>query len=308
MAVEILDEAMLRIAPADRVPEQLGSGYGGLHGPAEGPVWIREGGYLLFSDIHGSRRMKWHPRDGVTVHKEGTANANGMTRDLQGRLVVCHHISRRVDREESDGSITVIAERYRGLRFNRPNDVVVRADGSIYFTDPPPRVPFTPPDHHLELDIAGVYRVSADLARVNMIIRSFVNPNGLCFSLDETVLYVNDSNVDRKLIMAYNVETDGFPDLGSERLFCDMKGDPRRGGPDGMKVDIEGNLYCTGPGGIWVHAPSGKHVGTILSETQPINMNWGDDDWSTLYFTGLTTLNRIRLGIPGMPVPRLPPG
>ena len=126
MAVEILDEAMLRIAPADRAPEQLGSGYGGPHGPAEGPVWIHEGGYLLFSDIHGSRRMKWHPRDGVTLHKDGTANANGMTRDPQGRLVVCHHFSRCVDREEADGSITVIAERYRGLRFNRPNDVVVR--------------------------------------------------------------------------------------------------------------------------------------------------------------------------------------
>ena len=308
MAVEIHDEAMLRIAPPDREPEQLGSGYGGLHGPAEGPVWVREGGYLLFSDIHGSRRMKWHPRDGVTVHKEGTGNANGMTRDPQGRLVVCHHISRRVDREEADGSITVIAERYRGQRLNRPNDVVVHSDGSIYFTDPPPRIPFTPPDHHPELDIAGVYRVSADLSRINMIIRSFVNPNGLCFSPDEKVLYVNDSNLGRKLIMAYNVEINGFPDLGSEWQFCDMRGDTRRGGPDGMKVDVEGNVYCTGPAGIWVMNPTGKHIGTILSENVPINMNWGDDDWSTLYFTGLTTLNRIRLGIPGMPVPRRPAG
>jgi gluconolactonase len=231
-----------------------------------------------------------------------------MTRDPQGRLVVCHHFSRCVDREEADGSITVIAARYRGLQFNRPNDVVVKSDGSIYFTDPPPRIPLTPPDHYPELDIAGVYRVSADLSRINMIARTFVNPNGLCFSPDEKILYVNDSNPRRKLIMAYDMEANGMPDLGSERLFCDMKGDPRRGGPDGMKVDIEGNVYCTGPGGIWVLNPAGKHIGTILSENVPINMNWGDDDWSTLYFTGLTTINRIRLGIAGMPVPRISAG
>jgi gluconolactonase len=304
MAIEVFDDSMLKVAPADRAPEQLGSGYGGPHGPAEGPVWIHEGGYLLFCDIHGSRRMKWHPQEGVTVHRNGTANANGMTRDRQGRLVVCHHISRCVDREEADGSVTVVADRYRGLRFNRPKDVVVRTDGSIYFTDPPPRIPLTPPDHYPEIDAASVYRVSADLSRVNMIISRFVNPNGLSFSPDEKILYVNDSNPNRKLIMAYDVEASGFPDLGTERLFCDMKGDPRRGGPDGMKVDVEGNVYCTGPGGIWVLNPAGKHIGTILSENVPINMNWGDDDWSTLYFTGLTTINRIRLGIPGMQVPR----
>ncbi len=308
MTVEILDDAMLRIAPADRAAEQLGSGYGGPGGPAEGPVWIHEGGYLLFSDINGSRRHKWSPAEGVTVHKEGTANANGMTRDMQGRLVVCHHLSRCVDREEADGSITVIADRYRGLRFNRPNDVVVKTDGCIYFTDPPPRLPLTPPDHYPELDVAGVYRVSADLSRVNLIIRHFVNPNGLCFSPDEKILYVNDSNARRKLIMAYEVEENGFPDLGSERLFCDMKTDPRPGATDGMKVDVEGNVYCTGPGGIWVLSPAGKHIGIIRSDNVPINLNWGDDDWTTLYFTERNTLNRIRLGIPGMPVPRVRKG
>ncbi len=307
MSVEILDDAMLRIAPPDRSAERLGAGYGGPSGPAEGPIWIREEGCLLFSDIHGSRRMKWRPAQGVTIDREGTANANGMTRDRQGRLVVCHHLSRCVDREEHDGSITVIAGRYRGMRFNRPNDVVVKSDGSIYFTDPPPRMPLTPADHFPEIDAAGVYRVSADLSRVNMILSRLVNPNGLCFSPDETVLYVNDSNAGRKHILAYGVEAGGMPDLGSERVFCDMKGDPRRGGPDGMKVDREGNLYCTGPGGIWVLNPAGRHIGTILSDDVPINLNWGDDDWSTLYFTGLTTLHRVRLGIPGVPVGPLPP-
>jgi gluconolactonase len=306
MAVEILDPAMLRIAPADRSAEQLGSGYGGPQGPTEGPIWFHEGGYLLFSDIHASRRYKYHPAEGVTLYAEGTSRANGMTRDREGRLVACHHLSRCVDRIEPDGNVTVIADRYRGLRLNRPNDVVVKSDGSIYFTDPPPRWPLTPEDHHPEIDFAGVYRVSADLTRINMIVRSFVNPNGLCFSPDEKILYVNDSNAHRKLIMAYDVEANGFPDLGTERLFCDMRGDPRPGAPDGMKVDVEGNVYCTGPGGIWVLTPAGQHIGTILSggPNRPINMNWGDDDWSTLYFTGLTTINRIRLGIPGVKVPR----
>jgi len=301
MAVEVLSDAMKRLMGPQEDAEELGSGFGGPHGPTEGPVWWKEGGYLLFSDIHGSRRMKWEPGKGVSVDKEGTANANGMTRDLQGRLVVCHHFSRRVDREETDGSVTVIADNYRGLKLNRPNDVVVKSDGSVYFTDPPPRPPLTPPDHTPELDIAGVYRVSPDLSQINMIVRDFVNPNGLAFSPDEKVLYVNDSNRHRKLIMAYDVEVNGMVDRGSARLFCDMRGDERPGAPDGMKVDVEGNVYCTGPGGIWVISPEGEHLGTIL--TRAVNLAWGDDDWMTLYFTGPTTINRIRWGIPGIPVP-----
>jgi gluconolactonase len=304
MPIEILDDAMRRIATAMQDTELLGSGFGGVQGPAEGPVWIRERGYLLFSDIHNSRRMRFDPKAGISVDKEGTANGNGMTRDAQGRLVVCHHFSRCVDREEADGSITVIADNYRGLKLNRPNDVVVKSDGSIYFSDPPPRPPLTPPDHTPELDVAGFYRVSADLAKINRIISDCVNPNGLCFSPDEKVLYVNDSNRHRKHVKAFDVEANGMADLGSGRLFCDMQGDPRRGGPDGMKVDVEGNLYCTGPAGIWVLNPAGKHIGTIVTDVYPINLNWGDEDWSTLYFAGMSTINRIRLGIPGIPVPR----
>jgi gluconolactonase len=300
--IEFLSDAMRRIASSQQDAEELGSGFGGPNGPTEGPVWIAEGGYLLFSDIHGSRRMKWAAAEGVTVDKEDTANANGMTRDREGRLVVCHHFSRCVDREEADGSITVIADRYRGQKLNRPNDVVVKSDGSIYFSDPPPRPPLTPPEHTPELDIAGVYRVSADLKTMNMVVRDFVNPNGLTFSPDEKILYVNDSNRHRKLIKAYDVESNGMLDLGSERLFCDMRGDDRPGAPDGMKVDVEGNVYCTGPGGIWVISPAGEHIGTI--QTRAVNMAWGGDDWTTLFFTGPTTINRIRLTIPGIPVPR----
>jgi gluconolactonase len=293
---------MRRIVGSQQDAEELGSGFGGQHGPAEGPVWWKEGGYLLFSDIHASRRMKWQAGAGISIDREGTANANGQTRDAQGRLVACHHFSRCVDRLEADGSVTVIADRYRGLKLNRPNDVVVKSDGSVYFSDPPPRPPLTPPEHTPELDIAGVYRVSPDLKEINMIVRDFVNPNGLCFSPDEKILYINDSNRHRKLIRAYDVEGNGMLDLGSERLFCDMKGDDRPGGPDGMKCDVEGNVYCTGPGGIWVLSPDGEHLGTILQRA--VNLNWGDDDWQTLYFTGPTTLHRIRLNIPGIPVPR----
>jgi gluconolactonase len=305
MAIEILHDSMRRIAPEDRETELLGEGYGGPIGPAEGPVWIHEKGHLLFSDIHGSRRMRWTPGQGVTVDKENTANGNGQTRDRDGRLIVCHHFSRCVDAEDLEtGEVTVLADSYLGLKLNRPNDVVVKSDGAIYFTDPPPKIPFTPADHPPEQDVAGVYRVSPDRTRINRIVADFVNPNGLCFSPDEKILYINDSNTYRKLIKAYVVEANGMLDLGSERLFCDMKTDTRRGHPDGMKVDIEGNVYCTGPGGIWVINPEGVHIGTILSDVLPINLNWGDDDWSTLYFTGLFTINRIRLGIPGVPVPR----
>src|SRR5437667_2872524 len=302
MPVEILAESMKRIASSQQDTEELGSGFGGRNGPAEGPVWFEEGGYLLFSDIHGSRRMKFEPGKGVSLDYDGTANANGMTRDRQGRLVVCHHFSRCVDRLEADGSVTVIADRYRGLKLNRPNDVVVKSDGSIYFSDPPPRPPLTPPEHTPELDIAGVYRVSPDLKNINMIVRDFVNPNGLCFSPDERVLYINDSNRHRKLIKAFDVEANGMVDRGSERLFIDMKGDDRPGGPDGMKVDVEGNLYCTAPGGIWVMDPQGQHIGTI--QTRAVNMAWGGDDWTMLYFTGGTTINRNQLSLPGIPVPR----
>ncbi|MBN8831230.1 MAG: SMP-30/gluconolactonase/LRE family protein [Sphingomonadales bacterium] len=305
MAVEILHEGMLRIAPADREAEQLGSGYGGMTGPAEGPVWIREKGHLLFSDIHASKRYRYTPGEGITLDKDGTANGNGQTRDGEGRLIVCHHFSRCVDAEDLEtGEVTVLADAYKGYKLNRPNDVVVKSDGAVYFTDPPPKIPFTPPEHPPEQDVAGVYRVSPDRKSINRVLDRLINPNGLCFSPDEKTLYVNDSNVHRKLIWAYDVEANGMLDLGSERLFCDMKTDRRPGHPDGMKVDIEGNLYCTGPGGIWVLDKDGQRLGTILSDVIPINMAWGDDDWRTLYFTGLSTLNRIRLGIAGVPVPR----
>src|SRR6202030_229750 len=166
------------------------SGLGGELGPAEGPVWWKEGGYLLFSDIGNNRRMKYTPGQGVTVFKESTNHANGLTRDLQGRLVACEQDTRRVARQELDGSITVIANSFQGRPLNRPNDVVVKSDGSIYFTDP-----WTSPDIQQQWDMtfSGVYRVTPDLGTMTLLADDFVLPNGLAFSPDESVLYINDT-------------------------------------------------------------------------------------------------------------------
>ena len=186
MAIEQAAPALERIVSQDQEVEWLGSGYGG-GAVAEGPVWWKEGGYLLFSDIGNSQRMKWAPGEGVSVFHEPTHNANGLTRDNRGRLIACEHGTRRVTRLEPDGSITVVAGSYHGTRLNRPNDVVVKSDGSIYFTDP------GAPDPALDLDYAGAYLVSPDLGTLTLLVRDFITPNGLAFSPDESILYINDS-------------------------------------------------------------------------------------------------------------------
>ena len=286
-----------RLVATDQEIEELGSGYGGDMGPAEGPVWWKEGGYLLFSDMHNQRRMKWEASAGVTMLAQLINNANGLTRDLQGRIIACQYALRRVARLEHDRTVTVVAGRYRGTKLNRPNDVVVKSDGSIYFTDP------GAPDPELDMDFAGVYRVSPDLGTLTLLVRDFVVPNGLAFSPDESVLYIDDSR--RRHIRAFDVQPNGTLALGSDRVFCDMKGE-RPGVPDGMKVDVEGNIYCTGPGGVWVIDPSGNHLGTILTGAQQTtNCAWGGDDWRTLFITTFHTLARIRVNVPGVPVPPL---
>ena len=298
MPIESVAPEMERIVSTDEPIEELGDGYGGDQGPAEGPVWWKEGGYLLFSDIHNNRRMRWSREDGVTVFRELTDRANGLTRDSQGRLVACEHDSRRVTRLEHDGSITVIANSFKGTQLNRPNDVVVKSDGSIYFTDP---WTFRRPQEQWELDFAGVYRVSPDLGTLTLLVQDFLTPNGLAFSPDESVLYINDSR--RGHIRAFDLQPTGTLALASDRVFCDLRGE-RPGVPDGMKVDVEGNVYCGGAGGVWVMDPSGKHLGTIVhGQPATTNVAWGDDDWKTLYITTRNTLARVRLKIPGLPVP-----
>ena len=297
MPIEQHAPELERIVSRDRDVEELASGFGGEMGPAEGPVWWKEAGYLLFSDIGNNRRMKWTPGAGVTLTHEPTNHANGLTRDRQGRLIACEHSTRRVTRLEPDGSITVVANRYHDRRLNRPNDVAVKSDGSIYFTDP---ATFNVDS---ELDFFGVYRVSPDLGTINLLVRDCVLPNGLAFSPDERILYINDSR--RRHIRAFDVEPNGLLALATERVFCAMRGE-RPGNPDGMKVDVEGNVYCTGPGGIWIIDPSGKHLGIILTGAVTTNIAWGGDDWKALFFTTRHTLGRIQLKIPGIPVPRGP--
>src|SRR5204863_7982172 len=224
------------VSASERI-EYLADGYGGAQGPAEGPLWWKEGGYLLFSDIHNNRRMKYQPGAGVSLFQEPTNRANGLTRDLQGRLIACEHDSRRMTRQELDGSITVIASSFQGKRLNRPNDVVVKSDGSIYFTDP--NGALLP--EQWDLSFPGVYRVSPDLGTTTLLTDNFVGPNGLAFSPDESVLYIIDAR--RRQIRAFDMLPNGTLAKQTERLFADLGGS-EPGNPDGMKVDTAGNVYC----------------------------------------------------------------
>ena len=298
MPIEQFAPELEHIVSQDQRIEELGASYGGGQGPAEGPVWWKDGGYLLFSDIHNNRRMKWAPAEGVTVHLEPTNRANGLTRDVQGRIIACEHDSRRVTRHEPDGSITVVANSYQGRRLNRPNDVVVKSDGCIYFTDP---WTHQAPPEQWDLNFSGVYRVTPDLGTLTLLVGDFVIPNGLAFSPDESVLYINDSR--RGHIRAFDMQPNGTLALASDRVFATLRGE-RPGGPDGMKVDVEGNMYCGGSGGIWVLDPNGKHLGTIVHGAPgTTNIAWGGDDWKTLFFTTRNTLGSIQLKIAGVPVP-----
>jgi len=275
----------------------LGDGYGGDGGPAEGPVWWKEGGYLLFSDIGNNRRMKYTPGQGITVFKQGTQRANGLTRDMQGRLIACEGDTRRVVRIDADGSVTVIANGYQGKRIGRPNDVVVKSDGSIYFTDPAGGATGEP----WEVPGPGVYRVSADLGTMMLLSDNFLTPNGLAFSPDESVLYVDDTR--RRHIRAFDLLPNGALAKQTDRVFVDLVG-TEPGVPDGMKVDSAGNVYCGGPGGIHIMDPKGKKLGRIVhGGPATTNIAFGGPDWKTLYFTSRNFLGAVNIKIAGIPVP-----
>jgi len=299
--IELFDPALDKIISTSEPIKEIASGFGGELGPAEGPVWIKEGGYLLFSDIHNNRRMKYTPGQGVSVFLEPTNRANGLTRDLQGRVLACEHDTRRVTRRELDGSLTVIANSFQGRRLNRPNDVVVKSDGCIYFTDPwtSPAAP-----EQWDLTVAGVYRITPDLGTMSLLVSDFVLPNGLAFTPDEKVLYINDSR--RRHIRAFELLPNGTLAKQTDRVFADLQG-AEPGVPDGMKVDVEGNVYCGGAGGIWVMDPSGKKLGRIVhGAPATTNIAFGGDDWKTLYFTSRNHLGSVNVKIPGIPVP-VPP-
>jgi gluconolactonase len=296
--IEQLAPELEKIISTSEPLQHLADGFGGAQGPAEGPLWWEEGGYLLFSDIHNNRRMKYQPGSGVSLFLEPTNRANGLTRDLQGRLVACEHDSRRVTRQEADGSITVVANSFQGRRLNRPNDVVVRSDGCIYFTDPwtSPAAP-----EQWDLQYSGVYRMTPDLGTLSLLADDFVLPNGLAFSPDESVLYINDTR--RGHIRAFELLPSGMLAKHTDRVFADLRG-PEPGVPDGMKVDVEGNVYCGGAGGIWVMDPAGKKLGRIVhGAPATTNLAFGGDDWRTLYITSRNHLGAVKVKIPGIAVP-----
>jgi gluconolactonase len=296
--IEQLAPELDRIIAVSETIHDLADGFGGAHGPAEGPLWWKERGWLVFSDIHNDRRMKYEPGKGVSLLLEPTNRANGLTRDLQGRLIACEHDSRRVTRQEPDGSITVVANSFQGRQLNRPNDVVVKSDGSIYFTDP-----WTSPAAPQEWDLtfSGVYRVTPDLGTTSLLAADFVVPNGLAFSPDESVLYINDSR--RGHIRAFDLLPNGMLAKQTDRVFADLRG-AEPGVPDGMKVDVDGNVYCGGAGGLWIMEPNGRKLGRIVhGAPATTNLAFGGDDWKTLYFTSRNHLGAVAVKIPGIPVP-----
>jgi gluconolactonase len=295
--IERLAPELDAIIDTSQMIRELATGFGGDIGPAEGPVWVAEGHYLLFNDIHTSRRMKYTPGQGAVVVKTPTNEANGLTRDLQGRLLSAEHATRRVTREDADGTITVVANSFQGKRLLRPNDVIVKSDGTIYFTDP--GGPLAP--EQWDVTIAGVYRVSPDLGSMSLIVDDLVGPNGLALSPDESVLYVNDAR--RRIVRAYDLLPNGTVAKQTSRLFADVGG-PEPGVPDGLKVDTAGNVYTGGAGGLYILDKTGKKLGRIVHGLPATtNVAFGGDDWKTLYFTTRSSLNMVTLKIAGVPVP-----
>ena len=295
--IESMAPELASIIATSEPIRELAKGFGGEIGPAEGPVWISEGHYLLFNDIQTARRMKYTPGQGASVAMEKTNQANGTTRDPQGRIISAEHLTRRVTRYEPDGSITVVANSFQGKRLLRPNDVIVKSDGTIYFTDP--GGPLAP--EQWDVTVRGVYRVSADLGSMSLIVSDMVGPNGLAFSPDERVLYIADSR--RRHIRAFDVLPNGMVAMETSRLFADLGG-PESGVPDGMKIDTAGNVYTGGGGGLYIIDPKGKKLGRIVhGQPATTNMAFGGDDWKTLYFTSRNHLGSVNVHIPGMPVP-----
>lgn len=299
------DPALDDIVPRNAVIEKLAAGF--LF--TEGPVWVRNGGYLLFSDPNSNVIYRWTEDGELSVYrtKSGYAGmnigeyrqpgSNGLTLDRDGRLIINQHGNRRVIRLERNGEETVLAERYDGKRLNSPNDLVYKSDGSLYFTDPPFGLPKVFDDPRKELPLSGVYRVGTK-GDVTLVAKELSGPNGIAFSPDEKFLYIGNWDEQRKVIMRYPVHADGTLDAGS--VFFDMTAAPGEDALDGLKVDERGNLYASGPGGLWILSPDGKHLGTIIAPEHPHNFAWGDDDGKALYLTAQTGLYRIRLNVAGI--------
>ena len=293
------------LIPKDAALEKLADGFAW----SEGPVWDRRAGAVLFSDIPNNVVNKWKQGEGLSVFLKpagytGSApftgrepGSNGLTFDAQGRLVLCQHGDRRISRLEN-GTFVTLVDRYEGKRLNSPNDLVYHSSGDLYFTDPPYGLPKTFEDPGRELDFMGVYRLKPD-GTLTLLTKELRAPNGLGFSPDEKTLYVAQSDPARPIWTAYPVNADGT--LGAGRVLADSSEQLKAkepGLPDGLKVDVNGNLFATGPGGVWVIAPDGAHLGTIQTGVPTANVAWGDDG-SVLYITANDTLYRLKTGTTG---------
>ena len=292
MSIDVRDLRMRSIVKEDAQVERVATGFDFT----EGPVWHPVGKFLIFSDMPGDHMRRWTPAEGISTFRKPCNMANGNAYDRQGRLVTCEHASSRVTRTEHDGTIVPLATHYNGKELNSPNDIVVRSDGTIFFTDPDfGRRPYYGVPRESQLDFRGVYLIRPD-GELTLLVDDFGQPNGLCFSLDEKRLFVNDSP--RRHIRVFDV--DGFTLSGGE-VWAETGGVEGERTPDGMKVDSAGNLFCVGPGGIHVFDGEGERLGVILVPENVANFAWGEDDLRSLLITASKSLYRLRLEVPGIP-------
>ena len=295
-----VDPRIDALIPADAGIEKLADGFNFI----EGPVWIRGESRLLFSDVRGNTIYQWTEADGASPFIDpvfegdrtgrGSVSSNGLTLDAEGRLIVCEHGNRRISRLEADGTRSVVVEQHEGGQLNSPNDAVYSSDGSLYFTDPPYGLEGLEDSPMRELDFNGIYRLSPD-GELELLVRDQSRPNGIALSPDERTLYVANSDGENKVWMAYDIDEEG---ASNGRVFYDVNDQTAAGAADGMKVDLAGNIFATGPGGVWIFAPDGTHLGTIMPGEVTANVGWGDDG-RTLYMTASTGLYRIRLSTEG---------
>ena len=314
-----LDPLIDRIIPADAKIDRIATGFTWV----EGPVWVKD--RLFFAEIPSNSIRTWTPGQGVSIFLQpsgymGSApyggpesGSNGMTLDVRGRLTVAGHAQRDVYRFESldpKGPITILADKYQGKQLNSPNDVVYKSDGSLYFTDPPYGLRTQlDSDPEKQLSVNGVFRIPnalehkpgapPDRDALQLLVSDLTRPNGIAFSPDEKYLYVNNSQP-KKIWMRYRVKPDGT--LTDAKLLFDDTADTRAGNPDGMKVDVEGNIYSAGPGGIWIFSPEGKPLGTIVLPGRTSNVAWAGPERKTLYITDSEGIYRIHLKIAGEPI------
>jgi len=304
-----LDPAIDAIVPPNPKIYKLADGFQFT----EGPIWVRDGGYLLFSDPNANTMYKYKPGpnnllgelsvfrqpsgySGADISEYGQPGSNGLTLDPQGRLTINEHGNHRVSLLQKDGSLSVLADKYQGKRLNSPNDLVYRSDGTLFFTDPPFGLPKFFDDPRKELPYSGVFSIYK--GKLQVVSTDLKGPNGIAFSPDEKYLYVTNWDEKKKIIMRYEVQPDGT--LKNGNRFFDMTSAPGEDALDGLKVDRQGNLYASGPGGLWVLSSEGKHLGTIIAPKHPHNMAWGDEDGKTLYLCARSGLYRMRLSIDGI--------